>query len=113
MWAIGERLLLPKVTHAHLTASPGADGADAGGESDRRGPSGFNGDGPRGGKPSPDGERSRAKSPGPIAQFFERILAEARKDSTYRNVVGDRDGTQREVERDKDRPRPRPKPRKR
>jgi YidC/Oxa1 family membrane protein insertase len=114
MWAIGERLLLPKVTHAHAAAPAGADGGDSGGDSgpDRRGP-GFNGDGPRGGKPGPDGERARAKPPGRIAQFFERVLEEARKDGTYRKMVDDRDGSQREVERDKDRPRPRPKPRKR
>jgi YidC/Oxa1 family membrane protein insertase len=115
LWAIGERLVLPKVTHAHLAASTGETG-DAGVDApgaDRRGTSGLNGDGPRSGKASADGERAKAKPPGRIAQLFERLLDEARKDSTYRNMVDERDGGQRDVERDKDRPRPRPKPRKR
>jgi YidC/Oxa1 family membrane protein insertase len=115
LWAIGERLLLPKVTHAHLSPSTGSDGSDRAEEkgTDRRGPNGSNGDGSKGGKTGPDGARMSAKPPGRIAQFFERVLEEARKDSTYRNLADERDGTQRDTDRDKDRPRPRPKPRKR
>jgi YidC/Oxa1 family membrane protein insertase len=115
LWAIGERLLLPKVTHAHTapTAATGSDdvGDDKG--ADRRGSSGPNGDGSRGGRTTPDGERTRTKPPGRIAQFFERLLEDARKDATYRKMVEERDGPTQEVERDKARPRPRPKPRKR
>jgi YidC/Oxa1 family membrane protein insertase len=115
LWAIGERLLLPKVTHAHLAPSAGAASADVGDDKglDRRGPGGPNGDGSRHGRTTADGERTRAKSPGRIAQFFERLLEEARKDSTYRKMLEEREGSTQDDQRDKERPRPRPKPRKR
>jgi YidC/Oxa1 family membrane protein insertase len=115
LWAIGERLLLPKIAHAHPAPSGGAADDLVGDEkgNDRRGRGGLNGDGPRGGKGGDDGPRVSAKPPGRIAQFFERVLEEARKDSTYRKMVDERDGAGQDDTRDKERPRPRPKPRKR
>ena len=55
----------------------------------------LNGDvsGPRGGRGDADanGAKVKAKPAGKIAQFWERVLDEARKDPTYRKVVEDRD----------------------
>ena len=47
--------------------------------------------------------------PGRIAQFWDRILDEARKDTTYRKITEGRE----EKEKGRDPDRPRPKPRKR
>jgi len=99
-WAICERLLLPKLTHAQLAGGPGS-GPDVG---DEKGP------GPRGGgKGGPGGNGAPAKAPGRIAQFWDRVLEEARKDSTYRKITEGRE----EKEKGRDPDRPRPKPRKR
>jgi YidC/Oxa1 family membrane protein insertase len=97
LWAIGERLLLPKVTHAK--ASEPAGGVDSEGSTARGsgGKAGSNGD--------VSGNGAKAKAPGWFAQFWERILEEARKDSTYRKVVDERD----DKGRDKDKPRPKPR----
>ena len=54
----------------------------------------------------------RPKPPGRFAQFWDRVLEEARKDPTYRKVVG-RAETTRGTTKDRDRERPRPKPRRR
>ena len=116
MWAIGERLLLPKITHAQPALDSGASSSESG--DDKGG-----GKGPRtgfhpfgGGKGNGDGNGAKVKAPGRFAQFMERVLDEARKDPTYRKVVEERDGKSsdtKERERDRDRDRPRPKPRKR
>jgi YidC/Oxa1 family membrane protein insertase len=99
LWAIGERLLLPKVTHAHATAPEVSDG-EAGEEKAA---------GLRGGKGGPNGNGAppKAKPPGRIAQFWERLLEEARKDPTYRKVTEEREDKGRE--RDKGDPRARPR----
>ena len=55
------------------------------------------------------GNGAKAKPPGRFAQFWERVLEEARKDPTYRKVVDERDDKGRETDRDRDRPRPRPR----
>jgi len=118
LWAIGERLLLPKVTHA-----PAPQGSVEGEAGDQRG------SGPRGAKGSPngDGQASRGgkvdagdngakvKPPGRFAQLWDRILEEARKDPTYRKVVDERNdkGSDKGNDKDRDRDRPRPKPRRR
>jgi YidC/Oxa1 family membrane protein insertase len=114
LWAIGERLLLPKISHTNpaleaggSSAEPGAD--NGGGKSPRGGfhPFGW-------GKGNGDGNGAKVKPPGRFAQFMERVLDEARKDPTYRKVVEERDGKPSEgKERERDRDRPRPKPRKR
>jgi YidC/Oxa1 family membrane protein insertase len=111
LWAIGERLLLPKVTHASKPAS-GKEGIDASAErGGSKGGTGQNGDGSgsRGGKGDGDGNgtKIKAKPPGKIAQFWERVLDEARKDPTYRKVADVRDD--QDHTRDKDRPRPKPR----
>ena len=115
LWAIGERLLLPKVTHASRHRRHPA----AGRRVERR-PIGRQGRPAtatvrhlRGGQGDADGNgaRSRPSHPAQIAQFLERVLDEARKDPTYRKMVDERDGSDRS--RDKDRDRPRPKPRRR
>jgi len=110
LWAIGERLLLPKMTHAHLAAAPDvAD--DELGEDKGTGPRGgrkgsnINGPTPRGGNGAP----AAGKPPGRFAQFWERVLEEARKDATYRKVSEEREGKGR----DKDKGDPRPRPRRR
>ncbi len=99
LWAIGERLLLPKVTHAHAVAPELGDG-DTGEEKVG---------GVRGGKGGPNGNGAppKAKPPGRIAMFWERVLEEARKDPTYRKVTEEREDKGRE--RDKGDPRPRPR----
>jgi len=120
LWAIGERLLLPKVTHATAPS-----GSTDGGAGDQKG------SGPRGGKGSPNGDtpgsrgvkgdvndngaKVKAKPPGRFAQFWDRVLEEARKDPTYRKVVDDRDdkGNDKGIDRERDRDRPRPRPRRR
>jgi len=63
LWAIGERLLLPKITHA---AEPVAVGS-----------------GEPAGKLA--GAGKPAKPPGKLARFWERVLEEAQKNSTHRN----------------------------
>jgi YidC/Oxa1 family membrane protein insertase len=107
LWALGERLLLPKVTHADLTAV--ASSGEEGDEDDRSGPRGGNGDGrgPRGGKGPSGGDGVDGKRPGRFAQFWEKVLDEAQKDGTYRKAMEERESRGRE--RDKGNPRPRPR----
>ena len=107
LWAIGERLLLPKITHAaadketedEADASKGADSASRG----RRGAAG-------------NGSAPAKKPPGVFTQFMEKILEEARKDPTYRNVIDPRDGKSKDDKpdsgdrRDRDRGKPRARP---
>ena len=94
LWQIGERLLLPKVTHA--TIQPGASG-DAGS------PPG----GGRGGKASSDGDGAPSKPPGKLAQLWERVKEEAAKDPTIRNLGFDKDQN-KDRDRGKGKPRARP-----
>jgi YidC/Oxa1 family membrane protein insertase len=116
LWAIGERLLLPKITHATpVLESGGASsepGDDNGGGKGSGG--GFHPFGWGKGNGDSDGNGAKVKPPGRFAQFMERVLDEARKDPTYRKVVDERDGKSSDgKERERDRDRPRPKPRKR
>ena len=114
LWAIGERLLLPKITHAQPALDGGGPSADAG--TDKGGSKGLkNGFGMFGGwgKGNGDGNGPKVKAPGRIAQFMERVMDEARKDQTYRKIVEQRDGKPSSEGRERDRDRPRPKPRKR
>jgi YidC/Oxa1 family membrane protein insertase len=92
------------VTHAHLAGGPGSD-PDVG---DEKGP------GPRGGgKGGPGGNGAPDKPPGRIAQFWDRVLDEARKDSTYRKITEGREEKEEKKEKGRDPERPRPKPRRR
>jgi YidC/Oxa1 family membrane protein insertase len=111
LWAIGERLLLPKISHATPVSDAGVAGEEPGDErGGGKGPrSGFNPFG--GGNGNGDGAESKPR--GRIARFMERVLAEAQKDPTYRKAMEEREGKQPERERERDRDRPRPKPRKR
>ena len=113
LWAIGERLLLPKITHAQPALEGGGSSTDVG--TDKSGSKGLkNGFGMfGGGKSNGDGNGSKVKAPGRFAQFMERVLEEARKDQTYRKIVEQRDGKAPSESRERDRDRPRPKPRKR
>ena len=82
LWSIGERLLLPKITHA-APPKPGA----------RTDPA-------RGGSRGKGGPKATARPlprspPAAFAQFWEKILDEARKDPTYRKMVEERDGKDR------------------
>jgi YidC/Oxa1 family membrane protein insertase len=114
LWAIGERLLLPKVTHA---AAPSArsdrEASDQKALGARGSKGSRNGDtsGPRGGKDDDDdnGTRVKAKPPGAFARFWDRVLEEARKDPTYRKVTEDRDDKGADKDRTRDRPRPKPR----
>ncbi len=100
LWQISERLLLPKVTQS--TPLPG--GQDDGGK--KRGPGDGNSapDGGKRGGPGGGGNGTPDKPPGKIAQFWERILAEASKNPTYRNLTD----TEQVPERDRGKPRARP-----
>ncbi|HZW33097.1 MAG TPA: membrane protein insertase YidC [Isosphaeraceae bacterium] len=109
LWAIGERLLLPKVAHAHALAGPDLADGELGGEKgpgrrEGKGAALLAAPGPRGGNGAP---APRAKPPGRFAQFWERVLEEARKDPTYRKVLDERDGKDREKEKGDPRARPR------
>ncbi|WP_337174588.1 YidC/Oxa1 family insertase periplasmic-domain containing protein [Paludisphaera sp.] len=101
LWSIGERLLLPKIIHEQPLAADDAADKDKGKEKDDRS---------RGGPPAPP------KPAGGLAQFWSRVLEEAKKDPTYRKVADDRAGSQADPKRDRngdsdrpDRPRVRPK----
>ncbi len=90
LWQIGERLLLPKAA-----SKPLALGGD---ELPPRGGGGKNGPGGNGAPPKP---------PGRFAQFFEKLLDEAKKDSTYRKVMGElEDDRNKGKDRDRDRGKP-------
>jgi YidC/Oxa1 family membrane protein insertase len=98
LWQISERLLLPKAK----APAPTAGGAGDGGSSGPGGPGGGGGGkkgGPGGGIGAP------AKPQGKIAQFFGKVLEEASKNPTYRNLTSTE--TERERDRDKDRDRDR------
>jgi YidC/Oxa1 family membrane protein insertase len=113
LWAIGERLLLPKITHAQPALDGGGSSTEVGTE--KGGNKGLmNGFGIfGGGKSNGDGNGSKVKAPGRFAQFMERVMEEARKDQTYRKIVEQRDGKAPSETRERERDRPRPKPRKR
>ena len=108
LWAIGERLLLPKVTHAHPVAEPAS--AEKAAASRGNGPASG---GPRAGQAGAGSNGAAAKPPGKIAQFLEKLMEEARKDATYRKIVEERDSRERDGKsaRDKGKPRTRPRPR--
>jgi YidC/Oxa1 family membrane protein insertase len=112
LWSIGERLLLPKISHA--TAAKAAEGEVAGGGRDgsARGKGGPGG-------PGGNGSSTAKKPPTAFGQFWERILEEARKDPTYRKMVeqrdskddGDKDQRSSSADRrDRDRGKPRARP---
>jgi YidC/Oxa1 family membrane protein insertase len=101
LWQISERLLLPKVTHtAPILPDDGgkkrglgggnASGPDDGGR--RGGPGGGNG-----APPKPQGK---------FAQFWEKILAEASKDPTYRKLTAGEQEQERDRDQGKSRARP-------
>jgi YidC/Oxa1 family membrane protein insertase len=110
LWSIGERLLLPKITHAPALVVGGS--AEPGKDSGGRGKSGP------GGRPGPgeNGPAAPKKPPGAFSQFMERILDEARKDPTYRKMVEQREGNEGTADkksegdgrRDRGKPRARP-----
>jgi YidC/Oxa1 family membrane protein insertase len=107
LWSIGERLLLPKITHAAAEKKTD-DEIDLG-----KG----GGAGPRGkGGPGGNGPAPPKKPPGGFSLFMEKILDEARKDPTYRKVIEQRDGKTKEGKpdsddrRDRDRGKPRARP---
>jgi YidC/Oxa1 family membrane protein insertase len=97
LWQIGERLLLPKVTHV----TPALSAAGEGGSSGSGGGGGKKG-GPGGGNGAP------AKPPGKLAQWWEKVLEEASKNPTYRNLTTA--GEQRPADKDADRGKPRARP---
>jgi YidC/Oxa1 family membrane protein insertase len=93
LWQIGERLLLPKVTSVPAPAAPGGAGPDA----DKPPPGGG-----RGGNGTP------AKPPGRFSRFWEKVLEEAQKNQTYRNLTEDKDRDRDREGRDRGKPRARP-----
>jgi YidC/Oxa1 family membrane protein insertase len=111
LWAVGERLLLPKVTHADLTVAPAEDEGGSDKPAASSGGKGGDGDGrgPRGGKGPSGGNGAGGKRQGRIAQFWERLLEEAQKDTTYRKLNDERESRRR----DKDKGDPRARPRRR
>ncbi len=98
LWSIGERLLLPKITHD-------VDPAD-GKEDDK-------------GREKPDSPPPAPPKPSTgLAKFWTKILDEARKDPTYRKMIDDRDPNAKQKDRpngapdrrDRDRGKPRARP---
>jgi YidC/Oxa1 family membrane protein insertase len=106
LWAIGERLLLPKVTAARAAAEAGAATVEAGRAGGAGGLNG-DGDGARATKGAAASDGAKPKLPGKLTQFWERVLDEARKDSTYRKMMEDHE------QKGRDKGKPRAKPRKR
>ncbi len=98
LWAIGERLLLPKITHAREIPA-----GEPGQSSERALPRGGNG--PSGAANSQSGG---GKPRNRFAQIWGRVLEEARKDGTIRKGEG-----LAETDPSRDRTRPRARPRKR
>ncbi len=97
LWSICERLLLPKVTHAHAQAEPTTEAA-SGGKAAASRSGGAMTAGPKtaqagSGGNGRSGETTREGS----AQFIEKMLDEARKDPTYRKMVEQRDGSDKEI----------------
>ena len=105
LWAIGERLLLPKVSATRASAETAAASTPGA----RSGQAGVNGDGagPRGPRGAVDGDSAKVTLPGKISQFWERVLDEARKDPTYRKMMEDHE------QKGRDKGKPKTKPRKR
>ena len=105
LWSIGERLLLPKITHAPSKMTD--DELDQE-EAARRGKEGPDGKGGPGG----NGPAPPKKPPGAFSQFWEKLLDEARKDPTYRKMIdererqGKRQGSSSDDRRDRDRGKP-------
>jgi YidC/Oxa1 family membrane protein insertase len=101
LWAIGERLLLPKVKPVHPSAPPVSDqkGAAWPGLGSQRPPA-----------TGPGTNGAPEKPPGKLTQFLERVLEEARKDATHRKMVEEREAKERESRRTKDKGKPRAKP---
>jgi YidC/Oxa1 family membrane protein insertase len=100
LWQIGERLLLPKVTHAPATKPEGLADDDIQGGGNGGGNGNGNGGGGRGGNGPP------AKPQGRFGQFWERVMEEAAKDSTYRKLTDDKDRDRDGRDRGKPRARP-------
>jgi YidC/Oxa1 family membrane protein insertase len=100
LWQIGERLLLPKVTHVAPAAGDEGTPPPGGGGGGRGRPGGGGG----------DGDGAPPKPPGRFAQFWEKIREEASKDPTYRKLVTD-GGKEKEKERDRNRDRDKPRAR--
>ncbi|HMB04984.1 MAG TPA: membrane protein insertase YidC [Isosphaeraceae bacterium] len=99
LWQIGERLLLPKVTH--VAPAAGDEGTPPPGGGGRGGPGGGGG----------NGDEAPPKPPGRIARLWEKVMEEAAKDPTYRKLVNDGGkGKGEEKERDRGRDRDRGKP---
>jgi YidC/Oxa1 family membrane protein insertase len=92
LWAIGERMLLPKIAAAHARP-PQSEPRDEGPSGGKGGPSG--GRGPSAGNGPPTGWLAQQK------EKLEKLLEEAAKDGTVRNEPSKR-------EPDRDRPRTRP-----
>ncbi len=106
LWALGERLLLPKLTHAELKPVDGSDAEEDSRSGSRGGPKGGS-PSPRGGKNPPTVPNVDGKRSGKFAQFWERVLEEARKDTTYRKGGEEREPRDRDKEKGDPRPRPR------
>lgn len=109
LWSICERLLLPKITHS----TPDAD-ADAATEAiaEKADAPRRSGGGGGQGRPAPE----PSKPPGRFAQFWTKVMEEARKDPTYRNMLDEREGKDKgkggsngpDDRRDRGRPRAKP-----
>jgi len=90
LWQISERLLLPKVQSKPVTDSGAGDGGD-------------------GKRPSGGGGGTPPKPPGRFGQFLERVMDEAKKDPTYRKMMGEVEQSN-DKDRDRDRGKPRARP---
>jgi len=87
LWSICERLLLPKITHSTADAD-----ADAATEDIAHKPRRPRGDGDGGSPARPSSPPPPEKPPGRFAQFWTKVLEEARKDPTYRKMIEEREG---------------------
>lgn len=106
LWSICERLLLPKTVSSKIVIK-GDEG---------KGPAnGDGGGGPGGGGGKGGGPVAPGKPPGRFAQFWEKVVEEASKDSTYRKLTEEksrgREGDSRDRDaREREKTKPRSKP---
>ena len=102
LWSIGERLLLPKVSHA-APAKKTEEEIETGGARGRGGPGGR---GHGGNGPAP-----AKKPPSALGQFWEKVLEDARKNPTYRKMLENKESKSSDDDhRERDRGKPRARP---
>jgi YidC/Oxa1 family membrane protein insertase len=113
LWAICERLLLPKpkatAAHAHAQVQPAIEAAGPAKAAGSRGGGAL----AMGTRTSAGGNGATEKETGWLSQLkasVKKVMEEAQKDATYRNMAEDRERRDRDGKSGRDRGRPRNRP---